>query len=142
RVFQVESYSLEHHYHPGYSESVIAYGATDIANEHEYIITFQDEIYVICKADKVDEFLANNPSVGTAAVYEVPMTTPKPKDVDDELKRTKSDKIDELLAELSDVMTLIEMFGEHEDDIKKDRKYALMAKEIKAKLIELTEGGK
>jgi len=54
----------------------------------------------------------------------------------------KNEKIDELLTELSDVMTLISMFGEHEDDEKRDRKYALRKCEIEAELINLIEEGK
>lgn len=49
------------------------------------------------------------------------------------------ENIDDLLTELNDVMTLIEMFGEHEDKEKRDRRYILRKNEIEAKLIELTQ---
>lgn len=51
-----------------------------------------------------------------------------------------SAEIDELLAELSDVSGLINMFGEHEDDARRDRRYALRKAEIVAKIKDITGG--
>lgn len=48
--------------------------------------------------------------------------------------------IDELLSELSDVMALIEAFGEHEDEERRDRRYVLRKAEIIAKLKDITGG--
>lgn len=47
-------------------------------------------------------------------------------------------KIDVLLDELNDVETRIRMFGEHEDDERRDRRYSLQRAEIYAKLKEMT----
>lgn len=44
--------------------------------------------------------------------------------------------IDDLLADLSDALAMQELFGEHEDHEKKDRKYSLRVCELKAKLRE------
>jgi len=44
--------------------------------------------------------------------------------------------IDDLLDELRDALELREMFGDHEDDEKEDRKIALKVCEVKAKLKE------
>lgn len=57
-----------------------------------------------------------------------------------EKKANKNEQIDELLAELYDVNVLIEAFGKHEDDERKDRRYEMRKAEIEAKLIELTGG--
>lgn len=54
-------------------------------------------------------------------------------------EKSKAEIIDELLTELNDVITLIKMFGEHEDEEKKDRKYVLRKCEIEAKLREMAE---
>lgn len=64
------------------------------------------------------------------------ITESKPMD-NSEDKRVK---IDELLDELQDVDTLIAMFGEHEDEDRRDRRYVLMKAEIEAELLELTGG--
>ena len=46
--------------------------------------------------------------------------------------------VDDLLDELRDALELRELFGDHEDDEKKDRKIALKVCEVKAKLKEAT----
>jgi len=58
--------------------------------------------------------------------------------IEEEPPEDDSPTIDDLLEELSDTLALIERFGEHEDDERRDRKYSLRACEIKAKLKELT----
>ena len=64
---------------------------------------------------------------------------PRTKAVAEDEGEDISEQIDELLTELNDVMALIEMFGEHEDEEKRDRRYILRKNEIEAKLIELTQ---
>lgn len=68
-------------------------------------------------------------------------------DFDVDLIHKKKDKtedsdesIDDLLDEMNDISNLIKMFGEHEDDKKRDRKYSLRKNEIIAKLKDKTKG--
>lgn len=49
-----------------------------------------------------------------------------------------ADRVDELLIELYDIISMIKNHGEHEDDEKKDEKYAIRKKEIEEELKELT----
>lgn len=152
QLFQIHAYTHEIYHDLNFAEEAIIYDAVDVRT-NVYAVLFQEDITIICEADDAAEYVEKNINKyeGSAATWmELPSIvtnvqyTSEPREVDDDvIKRAKSDKVDELLAELSDVMTLIEMFGEHEDDEKKDRKYTLRANEIKAKLIELTaEGGK
>ena len=55
-------------------------------------------------------------------------------------REDNAETVDELLAELSDVSAMIDMFGEHEDDVRRDRRYALRKAEIIAKLKDITGG--
>lgn len=50
--------------------------------------------------------------------------------------------VDDLLDDLRSALLVVDIFGDHEDDAKRDRKYALRVCEIKAKLRERTEGWK
>ena len=57
-------------------------------------------------------------------------------------RKSKKDRIDDLLIELYDVNQLIKNFGDHEDEDRKDRKYILRKNEIEAKLKEIVEEGR
>jgi len=102
---------------------------------HYECFSYEDSEYYF--ADETDISPANEGGGGAAvAVADKPSShADKPAEID---SANISEQIDELLAELSDVMTLIEMFGEHEDEEKRDRRYILRKNEIEAKLIELS----
>jgi len=101
---------------------------------HYECFSYEDSEYYF--ADETDISPISEGGGGAAvAVADKPSShDDKPAEID---SANISEQIDELLAELSDVMTLIEMFGEHEDEGKRDRRYILRKNEIEAKLIEL-----
>lgn len=138
RIFQVESYTYQKTYFTEYIDEYYTYDVVDIATE-EYTVAFDEDLYVICRAENVEQFIRDNPQLGMVTVYlETPPTPTFP--LGESKTKTQSDKrkIDELLDELNDYRTLVELFGEHEDDKKRDRKYVLRMSEIIAQLKELS----
>lgn len=138
--FQVESYTHSLDFEDDYVEEDITYDAADIESG-EYLLAFQEDVTVIVKADKADDYIASKSGMSETNnkrprwTEEIEFTVElKPKEV-----VPKGDKIDGLLDELSDVNAMIELFGDHEDGDKRDRKYALKACEIKAKLRDIVE---
>ncbi len=57
-IFQVESWTHEVDYQPDYIDETIIYDVTDMRN-HQFLLAFQDDISVVCRADKADEYLRN-----------------------------------------------------------------------------------
>ena len=138
RIFQVESYTYQKTYFTEYIDEYYTYDVVDIATE-EYTVAFDEDLYVICRAKNVEQFIRDNPQLGMVTVQAESQPTPTFPSGESKVK-TRSDKrkIDELLDELNDYRALVEMFGEHEDDKKRDRKYVLRMCEIIAQLKELT----
>src|SRR5699024_2346481 len=147
--FQVESFSHNLDYQKEYVDEDIMYDAADIASG-EYLLAFQEDITVIVKADKADEYIADKSGrhsgetpkdwAGILADIDFTVIADVTKSGETTAEPSRDVRIDELLDELSDVNGLIELFGEHEDDELEDRKYVLRKTEIEAKLIELTGG--
>src|SRR5699024_11321730 len=57
-VFQVESWSHQVDYQPDYIDELIMYDVTDLRT-HQFFIAFQEDISVVCRADKAYEYLSN-----------------------------------------------------------------------------------
>src|SRR5690625_126580 len=113
RVFKVTAFSHEFHVDAENVSEEIYYDLMCVTT-FEYTLADQFDILIIEQANG------------------------KPIEYMPEVMRVEEDStsVDALLDELRDAMNLIEIFGEHEDDEKKDRKYALKVDEIKAKLKE------
>lgn len=158
RIFTVESYSysIQYYRHEAFEE--IIYDLTDV-DTLEYLIAYQEDITVICKASEANEYLANierditdeipqSPSpgidggwpigyeyVGDMTFEEVPETMTGNKDK----HRYDRDYVDDLLTELSDKMTLLRMFDGDGDDEFKERIEKRIT-EIKERIKATTEG--
>src|SRR5699024_2819717 len=120
--FQVEAYTHEIDYQPGYKAETILYDLTDITT-FKFLLAFQDDISVKVRADKADEYLKSAPKKNEAP----PIFDPEPSALDvwypqgiiDKMANLKdvdtSEKnrtVDELLDEMRDWPELVEMFGE------------------------------
>lgn len=57
-VFQVESWTHQVDHQSEFIDEVIMYDVTDLKT-YNFLIAFQEDISVICKADKADEYLRN-----------------------------------------------------------------------------------
>jgi len=115
RIFEVVAFSHEFHVDAENTSEEIYYDLRCVTTS-EYNLADQFDILVIEKA------------VGKPVEY-----MPKDKREEDD---NRSENVDELLDELRDAMELVNLFGDHEDDAKEDRKLALKVCEIKAKLRE------
>ena len=113
RIFEVVAFSHEFHVDVENTSEEIYYDLRCVTTS-EYNLADQSDILIIEQANG------------------------KPIEYMPEVMRVEEDStsVNALLDELRDAMNLIEIFGEHEDDEKKDRKYALKVDEIKAKLKE------
>lgn len=143
REFQVESYTHEIDYQPEYVAETIMYDITDLIT-HEFLIAYQEDISVVCRAENADEYLRGK-SGHTAAkqAKELAEEIVATIDIDAIVEETFAKampsierRIDEKLAEISDYKTLIEMFGDE------DGAYQSKIDEIKTRLAELMKGGK
>src|SRR5690625_3931930 len=120
--FQVEAYTHEIDYQPGYKAETILYDLMDITT-FKFLLAFQDDISVKVRSDKADEYVKSAPKKNEAP----PICDPEPSALDvwypqgiiDNMAKLKDGNtpkikrtIDELLDELRDWLALIEMFGE------------------------------
>ena len=117
RTFEVYAYTYEHYIDAENEYTDLIYEVT-CTQTLESIFAGQEDISIVVRK-------------GAQPVGKI-IPLGQPKEVE------KEPSVDDLLDELSDTLAMIERFGEHEDDEKRDRKYALKACEIKAKLRELT----
>lgn len=162
RIFTVESYSysIQYYRHEAFEE--IIYDLTDV-DTLEYLIAYQEDITVICKASEANEYLANmernitdeisqSPSPGIdggwpAGFEYVGDMTFKPigREASETMTGNKHnhrydrDYVDDLLTELSDKMTLLRMFDGDGDDEFKERIEKRIT-EIKERIKATTEG--
>lgn len=113
RTFRVNSFSFEHYVDAEFEFSEIWYDIVCIDTGEE-LLASNEEVTVVLRAEE---------SIGY-----------KPPEIKE--KEPAGPGIDELLDELRDALELVEIFGEHEDEEKEDRKYALKVAEVKAKLKE------
>src|SRR5699024_6794289 len=70
--------------------------------------------------------------------FSIPASVPEPKKPKKE-RKDDATKIDELLTELQDVQTLIDLFGDHEGEEKRDYRYIQRKTEIESQLRTLSE---
>lgn len=114
RLFEIISVEKRHYKDCEQEYVITEYEALGITDRRNYIAA-EDDVTLVEKGDK-DDGKAENKALD------------------------KSERIDELLTHLNDVNGLIAMFGEHEDEDRRDRRYVLMKAEIEAELLELTGG--
>lgn len=123
-VFQVESWTHEVDHQPDYIDEVIMYDVTDLRSHH-FLLAFQEDVSVICKADKSDEYLRNLGMQGSGCATgtaidpawqhfenmtflrkEANYVANKPKEI------SKQERIDRFLDEINDYEELIRSFGD------------------------------
>lgn len=160
RIFTVESYSYSIQYYRHEAIEEIIYDLTDVETL-EYLIAYQEDITVICKASEANEYLANmerniadeipqSPSPGIDGGWPVgyeyvgDMTfEPIGREASETMTRNKHrydrEYVDNLLTELGDKMTLLRMFDGDGDDEFKERIEKRIT-EIKERIKATTEG--
>lgn len=118
RTFQVDAFTHEFHYDAETQLEEIYYDVTCVQS-FEQLVADQEDIAIVSRAANAPKYLNAN--------IKRPATT------------AHNPSVDDLLFDLSDALALRERFGDHEDDVRQDRKYALKVCEIKAKIREHTE---
>lgn len=121
KLFRVDSVNYELYRDAEVEHDGIYYEVTDVRNL-EHLLADDEDITVVSRSEHAKSYLRKN------------IEKPKP--------RAPLPTIDELLFDLSDALALVERFGDHEDDSRKDRKYALKVCEIKAQLRDQVEADK
>src|SRR5699024_1377954 len=141
-VFQVESWSHQVDYQPDYIDELIMYDVTDLRT-HQFFIAFQEDISVVCRADKADEYLRNlgisgGFSVGDIAIDIGNMSFSREEDesLSKPIEMTKQERIDRLLDEINDYADLIRNFGDE------DGEYQKRIDSAKRRLAIIAEGGR
>lgn len=141
-VFQVESWSHQVDYQPDYIDELIMYDVTDLRT-HQFFIAFQEDISVVCRADKADEYLRNlgisgGFSVGDIAIDIGNMSFSREEDesLSKPIEMTKQERIDRLLDEINDYADLIRNFGDE------DGEYQERISSAKRRLAIIAEGGR
>jgi len=159
KEFQVEAYTHERYYSAMYEEESIIYDATCLGTG-QYTLFYQEDVKVVVKAEQADDYIRSkygdiplftsaeeqaivNDILSEFSKHEK-ATIEERGDVEkskpmSELKTeevTEEQRIDRLLDEINDYNGLIRMFGDE------DKKYELAICEAKAKLREITEGGR
>jgi len=115
----------------------------------ELIIAYEKDVTLFGRPEKVDyeriTYLYERANgidleelVTHISSFSIPASVPEPKEPEKERKDATT-KIDELLTELQDVQTLIDLFGDHEDEDKRDYRYIQRKTEIEAQLRTLSE---
>lgn len=122
-LFAVEAYTIEYHYEHDFEYCELLYDLTCVYGDSGYIVGEQDDISVVCKAHESDAFLSGlteakpKSNIGKLTVNlnmsdDGTITVNKPKPPTDRRKQVmKQTEIDGLLDELSDLLTLHEVFG-------------------------------
>lgn len=141
-VFQVESWSHQVDYQPDYIDELIMYDVTDLRT-HQFFIAFQEDISVICRADKADEYLRN---LGLSRGFDVGDLTidisawqylgKEDESLSKPIELTKQERIDRLLDEINDYADLIRNFGDE------DGEYQELIDSAKRRLAIIAEGGR
>lgn len=121
KLYRIDSVNYEFYRDSESEYDEIFYEATRVTTL-EHVLAENEDITLISRSENADKYLRMN------------IAKPKP--------RAPLPTVDDLLLDLSDALALQERFGDHEDDEKEDRKYALKVCEIKAQLRERTEAGK
>ena len=151
REFQVDGYSHEIYTDANGEYEEITYDVYDVET-CEFLIAFEEDLTVVVKAEMADDYLRskygindNKPSDIERKIVDDILRefTAKEKEIREanpinnkaEVSRDIND-VDTLLDEINDYKTLIKMFGDE------NKKYELAICEAKAKLKELTEGGR
>ena len=151
REFQVVGYSHEIYTDADGEYEEITYDVYDVET-CEFLIAFEEDLTVVVKAEMADDYLRskygindNKPSdierkivddiLREFTAKEKEIREAKPINNKAEVSRDIND-VDTLLDEINDYKTLIKMFGDE------NKKYELAICEAKAKLKELTEGGR
>lgn len=148
-VFQVESWSHQTDYQPDYIDELIMYDVTDLRT-HQFFIAFQEDISVICRADKADEYLRNLGLSGLSLepdysymfdpVWHYIENKSFSREEDESLSKpielTKQERIDRLLDEINDYADLIRNFGDE------DGEYQELIDSAKRRLAIIAEGGR
>lgn len=121
-LFAVEAYTIEYHYEHDFEYCELLYDLTCVYGDSGYIDADQDDISVVCKAVESDAFLKSmSPQTPTYKAdwltFTVSEGTIKPTlqkaqpPTDRRKQAMKQTEIDGLLDELSDLLTLHEVFG-------------------------------
>ena len=151
REFQVDGYSHEIYTDADGQYEEITYDVYDVES-CEFLIAFEEDLTVVVKAEMADDYLRSKYGINASKPSDIERKivgdimkefTAKEKaltEAKDIVNKAESrqgkDDIDTLLDEINDYKTLIKMFGDE------DKKYELAICEAKAKLKELTEGGR
>jgi len=115
----------------------------------ELIIAYEKDVTLFGRPEKVDyeriTYLYERANdidleglITHISSFSMSTRVPEPKEQEKERKDDAA-KIDELLTELQDVQTLIDLFGDHEDEDKRDYRYIQRKTEIEAQLRTLSE---
>lgn len=121
-LFAVEAYTIEYHYEHDFEYCELLYDLTCVYGDSGYIVGEQDDISVVCKAHESDAFLSGistqTPTYKadwltfTVSEGTIKPTLQKAQPPTDRRKQAlKQDEIDGLLDELTDLLTVHEVFG-------------------------------
>lgn len=153
-VFQVESWTHEVDYQPDYTAENILYDVTDLKT-HQFLLAFQEDVSVVCRADKADEYLNNlgirkdfkasdltvDVTLDIDPVWqhvenmlfmrkEAEYMAEKPKQIPEQ------ERINRFLDEINDYEDLIRNFGDENGE------YQAKIDSAKRKLANIVEGGR
>lgn len=118
RLFRIDAIHYEYYRDTEEEHDGIFYEATGVLSP-ESLIADDDDITIVSRSEYADRYLRMN------------IAKPQP--------RAPLPTVDDLLDDLRSAMLIVDIFGDHEDEAKKDRKYALRVCEIKAQLRERVE---
>lgn len=136
RIFQVDGYRTEHWHYPDEEWTNVVFELTDVQTG-EWLEADLDDLSIVAPATDAAEFLEAQKPAGliilredTTMLWEGKPEPPKPSARELAAKKAaeKQRKIDALLDEYNDILTLVAMFGGLE--------YAEKLAEIKRKLAE------
>jgi hypothetical protein len=121
RIFSVDSWRVEHHYYPEAEWTETVYELTDVYLA-EWIEADEDDLRLIAKADKADEYLASHKGGDVAVMFttvDFRGLIGRPPKVAPEIERynkarERERRINELLDERNDYARLLAEFGDEE----------------------------
>lgn len=150
KEFQVESWTHEVKYQTGCIDEVILYDVTDLKT-HYFLLAYQEDVSVICRANKADAYLRNigiqrkqaesNTQLKINSTWEhLGNMSFKREEVDykanKKVDHAEEARVDRFLDEIIDYKELIKNFGDVEGE------YQAKIDSAKSKLTIIAEGGR
>lgn len=121
RIFSVDGWRVEQHYYPEAEWTETVYELTDVYSA-EWLEADEDDLRLIAKADKAEEYLASHKGGDIAVMFttvdfggrsgRLPKVAPEIERYNKARERER--KVNELLDKRNDLRTLYEMFGDEE----------------------------